>query len=331
MLRWGLLGTSFISGTVASAIARSAGSKVVAVAGRDVGRLTDFASRYSIPYTYTDFEALCREPLVDVVYVGLPNHVHHEYSLLAATYGKHVLCEKSLSIDMEKTESLLNGLAESPVFFVEGLMYRAHPVITAFAELIKSDRLGDIRFISACYHADIAQFVNPSGRGALYNLGCYPVSLMQLVMSLSFGDEAFEKRNLSGFGRGSVTDGNLVDAIASVQFDNGVLAQVATSETHGMLFGFTVSGQAASARFRTNPWLPEAGDNVIEIIDHASGAVRDTIIVNSGLDAFGHQIHMVEEAIAHGRREALFPSPSHKDSRAIMRFLTDWEAACERR
>jgi len=230
----------------------------------------------------------------------------------------------------KKPRSLLNGLADKPVFFVEGLMYRAHPVIAAFAKLLQSGRLGELRVISAYYNADIAQFVNPMGKGALYNLGCYPVSLMQLVMSTSFGDEAFENRKLSGFGTISTTDGNITDTVVNVHFQNGVLAQIATSETHGMAFGFTVTGQVASARFSTNPWLPEAGDNVIEIIDHANGSASETIIIHSGMDAFDHQVRMVEEAIADGTREAPFPSPSHNDSRAIMRFLTDWEAACRR-
>ena len=328
MLRWGLLGTSFISGTMADAIAKSQGSTVVAVAGRDQTRLHDFAGRYAIPKSYFRFEELCADLDVDVVYVGLPNHIHHEYSLLAASHGKHVLCEKSLSIDMEKTESLLNGLSDKPVFFVEGLMYRAHPVIAALAKLIQDGRLGNLRVISTYYNADIAQFVNPMGKGALYNLGCYPVSLLQLVMNASFGDEAFENRKLSGFGLRSEIDGNVTDAVVNVHFENGVLAQIATSETHGMVYGFTITGQTASARFRTNPWLPEADDNVIEIIDHANGSVSETILVNSGMDAFDHQVRMIEEAISKGQREAPFPSPSHNDSRAIMRFLTDWEAAC---
>lgn len=330
MLRWGFLGTSFISGTMAEAIARSQGSSVVAVAGRDPARLQDFAARFTIPKSFLTYDALCHDPDVDVVYVGLPNHIHHEYSLLAAACGKHVLCEKSLSIDMEKTESLLKGLSDKPVFFVEGLMYRAHPVIDALAKLIQDGRLGNPRVISAYYHADIAQFVNPMGKGALYNLGCYPASLLQLVMKSSFGDEAFENRSLSGFGLTSGTDGNITDAVVNVRFDNGVLAQIATSETHGMAYGFTVTGQSASACFRTNPWLPEVGDNVIEIIDHANGSVRETVVVNTGMDAFDHQVRMVETAIAEGRREAPFPSPSHSDSRAIMRFLTDWETACRR-
>ena len=328
MLRWGLLGTSFISGTMANAITKSSGSTTAAVAGRDVGRLNDFANRYAIPKAYTQYDELCADLDIDIVYVGLPNHIHHEYSLLAASCGKHVLCEKSLSIDMEKTESLLTGLSDKLVFFVEGLMYRAHPVIAALVDLVQSGRLGKLRVISAYYHADIAQFVNPMGKGVLYNLGCYPVSLMQLVMSASFGDEAFENRRLSGFGTISTKDSDVTDAVVNVHFQNGVLAQVATSETHGMAFGFTVTGQSASARFQTNPWLPEAGDNVIEVIDHSSGSVSQTIVVNSGMDAFDHQVRMIEKAIADGRREAPYPSPSHNDSRAIMRFLTEWEAAC---
>lgn len=122
MLRWGLLGTSFISGTMADAIAKSPGSTVVAVAGRDRSRLDGFADRYAIPKSYSRFEELCADQDVDVVYVGLPNHIHHEYSLIAASHGKHVLCEKSLSIDMEKTEKSFEWFGRQTCVFCR----RAH-------------------------------------------------------------------------------------------------------------------------------------------------------------------------------------------------------------
>lgn len=328
MIRWGILGTSFISDTMAEVIRASGASEIVAVAGRDGGRAGDFATRFAIPHVAFSYEALIADPRVDAVYIGLPNHVHHTYTIMAAQHGKHVLSEKSLSTDMDKADQMLMAVAEAGIFFVEGLMYRAHPVIERLVALLKDGRIGGLRSINALYAADIARFVNPQSRGALYNLGCYPVSLMQLVVDTMGGSGSFAAREIRAFGARSITDGNIADAVAAVRFDNGVLATVATSETHGMTHEFTVTGDRASLRFRTNPWLPVAGDNVIEVISHETGGFAELITVRDDNDAFHHQLKRVEAAIRAGDREAAAPSPGHAESRAIMAFLADWEAAC---
>ncbi|KGQ10289.1 putative oxidoreductase [Beauveria bassiana D1-5] len=69
MLRWGILGTSFISDVVAKAILASDASHIQAVFGRDEQRLSAFADRYGIASRYTSLEALLADPAVDAVYV----------------------------------------------------------------------------------------------------------------------------------------------------------------------------------------------------------------------------------------------------------------------
>ena len=71
MLGWGMLGTSFISNTVARAIGESDGSRIVAVAGRDAERLEAFQGRYAIPKGYTDYDALLADEARDLVVLPL--------------------------------------------------------------------------------------------------------------------------------------------------------------------------------------------------------------------------------------------------------------------
>lgn len=325
-LRWGLLGTSFISETMAEAIALSAGSSVVAVQGRDRQRLAEFGRRHAIPACHETLEALIADPAVDIVYVGLPNHLHAEATIAAARAGKAVLCEKSLTTTMKEADALVAAIRAAGTFFVEGLMYRAHPVISHALELLTEGRIGHVKSINALYAADIARFVNPHGKGVLYDLGCYPASLLQLVMDRMSGAGAFSRHEIRAFGTRDVDSGNLVDAVAAVKFENGVLATLSTSETHGMVHEFTVTGDHASLRFRTNPWLPVAGDNIIEIISHETGAVQEAIVVHDDNDAFYHQVRKVEDAMAAGEKEAQPPSPSLRESHEIMAFLTEWES-----
>ena len=338
MLRWAIVGTSFISDTMATAIARSSGSDPMAVVGRDAARVEAFRARHAIPRCTTSLSDLLDDPEVDVIYVGVPNHVHHEVAIAAARAGKAVLSEKSLTRSMTQADELLAAVTGT-VFFVEGLMYLAHPVIARFVEVLRDGRLGGLRSIEATYAADIARFVNPAGGGAIYNLGCYPASLVQLVVDTLTGEGEFARHDLratgnvgagsAGDGGGGVSDisaeGNVVETAAVMRFRSGVLATLQTAETYGTVARFAVRGEQGTLSFATNPWLPEPGDNRFRWTAH--DGTSETIVVDDPLDAFDHQVRMVETNLAAGRLEAERPSPRLADSHALMQALTAWEAA----
>lgn len=324
MPRWAILGTGFISNTVIEAIGQSDDSAVVAIAGRTPERVAEMATKHGIAIAEVGYDAVLTNPDVDVVYIALPNHAHAEISVAAAAAGKAVLSEKSLTTTMESARELIDGVRAHGAFFVEGLMYLAHPLFVAVAELLTNDRLGTVRSINGYYAANIWGVVNPAGKGTLYNLGCYPASLLHFVMQTAFGEDAFAARSFSAVGNRN-DDGNICDAAAAVRFDNGVLATLQSSDSYGSASEFTVVGDKATLRFETNPWLPVAGENVLTLTEFDGGS--ETIIVSDPHDAFYHQIKMVERCVAEGRTEATRPSPRHNDSLEIMQFLTDWESA----
>jgi predicted dehydrogenase len=323
MIRWAIVGTSFISDTMARAIAGSPGSVAVVAVGRDSTRLHEFCERHSIAGSVNTVEDALRDPHIDVVYVGTPNHTHHLLTALAAKSGKAVLSEKSLTVSMAQTESLLTAVRDGGGFFVEGLMYLAHSVIARFVEVLLDGRLGKLKTISASYAANIARLVNPEGEGAIYNLGCYPASLVQLVIDAVEGDGSFTRRGFSAHGNVSTTDGNICETAAAVRFDSGTLAMIHTAETYGNVARFEVQGEHGTLVFETNPWLPEPGDN--SFVWTAFDGSTETFVVNDPLDAFDHQVRMVEANLIAGRVEAQRPSPRWSDSRDLMSFLTDWE------
>lgn len=326
MLRWGILGTSFISSTMADAIQASDGSRIEAVAGRDPKRLEAFAKRHAVAKSYATIEALVDEPEVDVVYVGLPNNVHHEAVIKAAQRGKAVVCEKSLATTMADAQAMADAAQTAEIFFLEGLMYLNHPVIAELGNIIRSGRLGAIRSIAGLYAADIWKVVNPKGNGTLYNLGCYPASLLHYVIQTAFGPEAFSKRVMSGHGNLSPRDHNICDAALAVRFGSGTLATLQSTDSYGMSFDFTVRGDLGAARFVTNPWLPIAGDNILDIEEY--GKEPEQVRVWSDIDAFGHQVRVVERCLSLGLKQAERPSPRLGDSIEIMELLSEWEALC---
>lgn len=326
MLRWGILGTSFISDVVAKAILASPHSHIQAVFGRDESRLNAFADRYGIASRYTSIEALLDDASVDVVYIGLPSHKHAEAVIAASKKGKAILSEKSLATTMEDSHAMISAVKESGVFFLEGLMYLCHPLMQTLVDIIREDKLGNIRGVSGYYAANIAKKANPRGMGTIYNLGCYPVSLLHLVVETAYGPGAFDKRSVLGHGNLAHDDGvaHARDAALTARFESGLLATIQSTDSFGNDFSFSIQGDKAVLSFQTNPWLPLAGDNIIQIKTY--GGETEEIVVPSNLDAFGWQVKRVEDCVGSSIKEAPRPSPSWANSVEIMGLLTEWEA-----
>ncbi|MFT7584901.1 MAG: putative dehydrogenase [Cellvibrionaceae bacterium] len=323
-LRWGILGTSFISETMGKAINEDSGSIIQAVAGRRQEAIDSFAEQFSVVCKYDNYQALISDPDVDIVYIGLPNHLHHTYVLDSIAAGKHILCEKSLSIDMQKSQKMIDSVSDSQLFFIEGLMYLHHPLIKKLVDLLQSNVLGKVRTVSGQYCADIAQFVNPAGKGALYNLGCYPLSLLHLVLQTAYGNDVWSDFDLTGIGNISTKDGNICEASLNLGFPNGVTARLHTAETYGMFSDFVIVGEKGSLRFDSNPWLPEKSNKMtLTLFDEEPEPIR----VTAEGDAFFYQVKHIREAILQGHKTLNRPAPRLQDSFEIMQILTRWEAS----
>lgn len=326
-LNWGILGTSFISGIMAEAILKDGQTKLYAVAGRSAVTLKEFSEKYGVQKNYQNYDELIRDSKVDIIYIALPNHLHHEFVIKAANAGKAILCEKSLSIDMPKTDAALAAVVKNKIFFAEGLMYLTHPIANAIQEIIQQNKIGEIRSIHGQYCAAIAQFVNVDSKGALYNLGCYPVSLMHLIMQEAFGDAIFNNYQIKGFGRRGV-DGNICESGMTMQFTNGVVCQLQTAEDYGLHTEFTVLGSKASLQFISNPWLPEATGNQLVITPYEEAG--ETITITADGNGFLYQVRLIREALGNGQLSLQRPAVRSSDSRAIMQLLTDWEKSIDR-
>ncbi len=100
-----------------------------------------------------------------------------------------------------------------------------------------------------------------------------------------------------------------------------MLATLQSSDTRDMSYGFEIVGTKGTLRWVTNPWLPVAGDNVLEWKEH--NQEPELITVSDPMDSFAHQVEMMESLIARKRIEAARPSPRWQDSLEVMSLLTE--------
>jgi predicted dehydrogenase len=178
-LRWGVLSTAAIGvKKVIPAMQRGEYSTVAAIASRDLARARDVASALGIPNAYGSYEDLLADPNIDVIYNPLPNQLHVPWTLKAAEAGKHVLCEKPLSMTVGEAKSLLAVRDRTGVVIGEAFMIRSHPQWLRTRQLIEEGRIGILRAVVATfsyYNVDPANIRNQleCGGGALYDIGCY--------------------------------------------------------------------------------------------------------------------------------------------------------------
>ncbi len=182
--RWGLIGAGWIATkTIAPAMHASSEAVVQAVASRDVER----ARALNPISVYQSYEDLIYDPLVDAVYISLPNHLHCEWTIKALKAGKHVLCEKPFAMNLTEAESMVKAARESDRLLVEAVWSRWHPRMVQLVDYVQVKKIGEVTSIDASFTfpASIEGNYRNSpemGGGALFDIGIYPLHAIAVVL-----------------------------------------------------------------------------------------------------------------------------------------------------
>jgi predicted dehydrogenase len=190
-LRWGVLSTAGI-GTrkVLPAMQLGQYTTVTAIASRDLAKAKAVAATLGIPTAYGSYEELIADPDIDAIYNPLPNQMHVPWTIRAAEAGKHVLCEKPLSLSVAEAETLIEVRKRTGVKIGEAFMIRSHPQWLRMRVLIDEGRIGKLRAVMggfSYFNDDPTNIRNQMecGGGALLDIGCYMIQASRYA----FGQE----------------------------------------------------------------------------------------------------------------------------------------------
>lgn len=190
-VKWGILSTAKITTKrILPAMKNCVECDVVAIASRDLQKAKAVAQQFGIAKAYGSYEELLSDPEIDVIYNPLPNHLHVPWSIRAAWSGKHVLCEKPLSLTVAEARELLKVRDECGVKIGEAFMVSTHPQWLRTIALVRSGRIGKLRSAAGLFgyfSVDPTKIANAEayGGGALMDIGCYPIKTSRMV----FGEE----------------------------------------------------------------------------------------------------------------------------------------------
>lgn len=169
-------------------------------------------------------------------------------------------------------------------------MYRCHPLIQELRTLIQQNVIGNIQLFQAVYTAKIAHLANPIAGGAIYNLGCYPLSLIRYLSDA-------KTVSLKAYGSAN-PDHPHNDTKASVilGFDDQSVATISVSDDLTMSWQFVIWGTRGRLEMITNPWFPLRGEQLFRIYCSSEEQPREINVI-SPYSAYSYQINTFNQLI----------------------------------
>src|SRR5438552_6607251 len=186
-VRYGLIGSGFISTIHAESIAHVKGAEITAVASPTPGKAEGFARKHAVASRCDDYRALVESPDVDAVVLGLPNDLHREVTEAAAQAGKHVICEKPLCTTLDEADRMIAACRNAGVLllYAEELLFA--PKYVRAKQLVDDGALGQVYLVKQSEkhsgpHSPWFWDVSRSGGGAMMDMGCHGVEYARWVL-----------------------------------------------------------------------------------------------------------------------------------------------------
>lgn len=187
VLRWAIIGAGRIARKVGLAMRQAPSVRLGALWARRAEAATALAHELGVERVYTHLDDVWRDPDVDAVYVALPNHLHAPVALAALRAGKHVLVEKPMACTAAEVAEMQQVARQHDRVVMEAMMYRHHPQTQQVEALIASGAIGEVRQVHVAFgyrqdNPHDIRMVESVGAGAIFDVGCYGVNLVNRLM-----------------------------------------------------------------------------------------------------------------------------------------------------
>ena len=230
MIKWGIAGPGIIADKFARAVKNVDSAMLYAVASRSEERGAAFAEKHGIEKVFLGYEAMAKDPQIDAVYVSTPHPFHLPVARIFLENGKHVLCEKPLTVNSSEAEELTSISKKNGVFLMEAMWSRFLPAVKEAARLAKSGEIGEILSLSAdfCYPLgrgeDDKLLLDYMAGGSLLDVGVYCLHFADLILG-------HDPESISAVGR--LKGGIDMSADILLSYKSGATARLSSAMDHG--------------------------------------------------------------------------------------------------
>ncbi len=227
--KWGIIGLGKIAKKFASDLSLLLNAELYGVASRSVEKADLFAEQFSAKKSYGDYLSLIQDQEVEIIYIATPHAMHYENTISCLKHKKAVLCEKPMSLSLDRVEHMIELARINQTFLMEALWTAFMPHFQYVQELVRSEKYGKILNLKsdfgfrAAYNPDKRLFNKSLGGGSLMDVGIYPV-----FCALSLLGFPIDVQALASFSESKVDS----QMAALLKYDDGVIANIESSLIH---------------------------------------------------------------------------------------------------
>lgn len=188
MSTWGILGCGTIANEMAQTFTKM-GHEIYGVANRTIEKAEAFAKKYGVKHVFSTYEEMLLDDAIDIIYIATPHSMHYENIKQAVKAGKHVLCEKAITVNAAQLEEVLELAKEHHVVVREAMTISHMPLYKKLKERIKEGAIGKTKMVQVNFGSNKGYdsmnrfFALEAAGGALLDIGVYATAFARTFLS----------------------------------------------------------------------------------------------------------------------------------------------------
>ena len=291
-MKLGILGTASIAESIVTGASKTDLVDIVAIAGRNYGKTTEFAAKAGIPNVFMGYDKLLASGMVDAVYIPLPNTLHLPWVIKALNAGLPVLCEKPIGINADEAKAIQDASIKSGLPVMEAMMYINHPLYRRLFSIINSGEIGRIKSIESVFtwYCDDAGSISANaelGGGGLLDVGCYCTDVSRQILGTEpIRVSAFETRN--------DVDENL---IAMMEFPGDVLARFECGISSYEQQRLQIKGERGIIIIE-QPWLQDNKETEFIMYSCIDENIKKKVITVNAADTYQLELELFDHLVS---------------------------------
>ncbi|CAH0121272.1 Inositol 2-dehydrogenase/D-chiro-inositol 3-dehydrogenase [Paenibacillus sp. CECT 9249] len=320
MLKVGIIGAGFMAKTHADVYERMANVEIAAFAEGNEAAGQETAKRYRCRY-YSTAEEMLRAEEIQWVDICVPTFLHEKFAVMAARAGKHIMCEKPLTLTLEAAGRIYEEADKAGVKLLVGQVLRFWPEYQAMKRICDEGRIGNVEVVRA---ERLAQTPNWSGwfqdvsksGGALFDLHLHDIDFMRHLLGPVESVYAIGRQSANG----------AWDQIAtSLSFRNGSKASIECSNQMAEGFPFTMAlrangtGGTLDFRYAAGHNLETRDSAAVRFMLYRDG--RETEVTVERQDAFQLELEHFIDCIGKNRMSEIVPPAEVREVLGIMESI----------
>lgn len=185
---WAVLGTGVIANEMAQAL-KKMNKKLYAVGNRTHQKALDFAQKYEVQKVYDNIDDMFVDENVDIIYITSPHNTHYKFMKKALENGKHILVEKSITLNSRELDDTIALANKNNLILAEAMTIWHMPIYKKLWKIVQSEELGKVQMITMNfgsfkeYNMENRFFNMNLAGGAMLDIGVYALSIVRSFMS----------------------------------------------------------------------------------------------------------------------------------------------------